>query len=323
MNRKGTDRGRRRRDAHSRGERPTKKAPWRPQLFDHPEAGTALRGIVESCPGVELPARLLAKIGALDETGDSPNVARIIDEMMAFGLHSRSAEVSRDEILFGTLARIGAFDESGSRPAWLDVVKRDHPDLAQSWSDAELIALHAEQVSKLVSEVMEIGGNLRIEAFSREQVLFGLNLINCFFLAPHSPIQTLIGKLIEDLIALDSGSVEPALQRVAVNSRHKDTRFLRIAKSAAGGACDKLIRGGMLRDRAATKVAQILNRHKMPLGKRVVEAKTVLQWRRSFMGTNEFRSWALALPFEDALRDFEETVKCWSTEREKLLGPCD
>lgn len=170
---------------------------------------------------------------------------------------------------------------------------------------------------------MEIGGNLRIEAYSREQVLFGLNLINCFFLAPCSPIQALIGKLIEDLMELDSGIVEPAPQPVLVNSRHKDSRFVGIAKAAAGGTCDKLMRGGMLRERAAAKVAEILNRHKMALGKRAVGAKTILQWRRSFMGTNEFRSWALALPGVNALRDFEETVKCWSTDRAKLLGPCD
>lgn len=86
-----------------------KKARWRPQLFDHSNVGSALRGIVESCPGVKLPARLLAEIGALDESGGSPNVARIIDEMMKFGLHSQSAMVSRDEVLFGVLERIGAF----------------------------------------------------------------------------------------------------------------------------------------------------------------------------------------------------------------------
>jgi hypothetical protein len=174
----------------------------------------------------------------------------------------------------------------------------------------------------LFDEVLDIGINLQIDALSREQVLFGLDLINCFFLEPFSPAQKLIGKLIMDLTALESGVVEPVLRPIAVRSRHKDTRFLRTAKAAAAGTCDQLIRGGMRRMKAAEKVFLILNRNKMTLVKDT-EAKTILQWRRSSMATREFRSWALAVPGHDILREFEETVKGWSADRAALLGPCE
>jgi hypothetical protein len=127
-----------------RGAKPITKAPRHLQLFDHSDAGTALRGIVLGNPGVRLTKDLIAEIGACEGRGASPAVARIIDEMMRVGLSSqsaapdevvivsqedkhsfaipvideanlRSSTYARDDVLFGKLVEMGGFDERSPR----------------------------------------------------------------------------------------------------------------------------------------------------------------------------------------------------------------
>jgi hypothetical protein len=176
----------------------------------------------------------------------------------------------------------------------------------------------------LVDEVMEAG--LRSAsgiAFSREQVIFGLDMINSFFVRGRSA-HWLVRSLRFNLLELDNGVTPQILRPVRLKNRPPDSRFVKNAKVEAAAVCESLIRRGMTQRRAAEKVAYVLNKHRMSLQVGDVAAKTILQWRRAFRDKIMWLWLPCVIPdwrqSPSALADFEKIVKGWSADRASLLS---
>jgi hypothetical protein len=200
-----------------------------------------------------------------------------------------------------------------------------HPDVKLPGLMEEIEALaksrpHPKTVRAIISKMMEVGlaSESTSNAFSRKQILFGLDMLFWFFVEADSPAQDLVFGLSQDIAELDLGIVLPNLRRT-IKGRPPDNRFVRAGKTASAAMCHTLIVSGLRPHEAASKVAEVLNRQKMSLQLKSVGWRTVLQWRRSLRHTEEFGDqlavWGPgAIEFEtieEWLRDFEKDVATW------------
>jgi hypothetical protein len=175
---------------------------------------------------------------------------------------------------------------------------------------------------RIVEEVMKVGLKSESGSLSREQIVFGLDMMNFFF--AKGELRGLVRELRLDLMQLDLGVVPPILRPVRSKNRPPDSRFVRLVKIEAATVCESLIRRGATQRRAAEKVAYVLNKHKMTLQPGGIAAKTVLQWRRTFKDKIMWLWLPCVIPHwrqsATALADFEVIVKAWSADRSVLLS---